>query len=105
MADKKITELQTLVTLAFDDLFTVIDDPNGSPVNKKVTALTMFTGTPNTSISGTLTVDSDYINITTSKTPASAGDTGATGDVAWDSDYLYVCVATNTWKRTPITTW
>ncbi len=44
------------------------------------------------------------LNVSTS-TPSSASDTGTTGDIAWDSDYIYVCTATNTWKRTAISTW
>lgn len=37
--------------------------------------------------------------------PASAAATGSAGQIAWDTDYLYVCVATNTWKRVAIATW
>jgi len=39
------------------------------------------------------------------KTPATAGATGVTGTITWDADYIYVCTATNTWKRTAIATW
>jgi len=39
------------------------------------------------------------------KTPASAGATGTTGTITWDANYIYVCTATNTWKRTAIATW
>ena len=28
---------------------------------------------------------------------------GTTGQIAWDANYIYVCTATNTWKRTPLT--
>lgn len=45
------------------------------------------------------------IIIKNSKTPASAGATGTAGQIAWDSNYFYVCVATNTWKRTALSTW
>lgn len=38
-------------------------------------------------------------------TPSSASDTGMAGQIAYDSDYLYVCVATDTWKRVAIATW
>ena len=31
--------------------------------------------------------------------PASNTDTGTQGDISWDSNYLYVCTATDTWKR------
>jgi len=41
----------------------------------------------------------------TTKTPASAGATGTTGTIAWDADYIYICTAANTWKRTAISTW
>jgi hypothetical protein len=37
--------------------------------------------------------------------PASASATGTAGQIAYDSGYLYVCVAANTWLRAPIATW
>lgn len=52
---------------------------------------------------GLLNVPSFRIN--TAKTPASAGDSGTTGDFCWDSNYIYVCVAPNTWKRAPLSSW
>lgn len=39
------------------------------------------------------------------KTPSSASDTGVAGTIAWDASYIYVCTATNTWKRVAIATW
>jgi Collagen triple helix repeat (20 copies) len=41
----------------------------------------------------------------TSKTPSSASATGVVGEFAWDADYIYICTATNTWKRTAISSW
>lgn len=38
-------------------------------------------------------------------TPASASATGTTGTIAWDADYIYICTATDTWKRVAIATW
>ena len=38
-------------------------------------------------------------------TPASATATGTTGEIQWDANYIYVCIATNTWKRVAISTW
>jgi len=35
-------------------------------------------------------------------TPATAGAAGITGQIAWDASYIYVCVATNSWKRAGI---
>ena len=37
--------------------------------------------------------------------PTSASDTGALGEVRIDADYIYVCTATDTWKRAALTTW
>jgi hypothetical protein len=38
-------------------------------------------------------------------TPSSASDSGVTGTVTWDASFVYVCVATNTWKRVAIASW
>jgi len=43
--------------------------------------------------------------IIASQTPASAAATGTQGQIAWDADYIYVCTATDTWKRVAIATW
>ena len=43
--------------------------------------------------------------ISNSTTPATSSATGTTGTIAWDSSFLYCCVATNTWKRVAIATW
>jgi hypothetical protein len=37
--------------------------------------------------------------------PSSATATGTAGQEAYDAGFHYVCVATNTWKRTALTTW
>jgi uncharacterized UPF0146 family protein len=37
--------------------------------------------------------------------PASSSAAGTAGEWAWDSNYIYVCTALNTWKRVAITTW
>lgn len=54
---------------------------------------------------GQLTLFSDRIRVSTSRTPASATAAGAQGDICWDADYIYICVATNTWKRAALSTW
>jgi hypothetical protein len=40
-----------------------------------------------------------------STAPANAGATGTAGQIAYDADYIYLCIATDTWKRTAISTW
>lgn len=41
----------------------------------------------------------------TGTAPASASSTGTAGDIRYDADYIYICVATDTWKRVAISTW
>jgi hypothetical protein len=65
----------------------------------------LLVGTSSDSGGALLQVNGDRIRIGTAKTPASATATGTTGEIAWDANYIYVCTATNTWKRTAIATW
>jgi len=62
-------------------------------------------GAGNLLANGTLTANGNQIRIATARTPASATATGTQGSICWDADYIYVCTATNTWKRTAISTW
>lgn len=64
------------------------------------TALTYFGGTGPT---GPIGPTGSYL--VSNIPPGSSGSTGATGQLALDTNYLYVCVATNTWKRTQLTSW
>ena len=38
-------------------------------------------------------------------TPSSASDTCTPGQICYDSNYTYVCIATNTWERTALSSW
>lgn len=37
--------------------------------------------------------------------PATAAATGTKGQIAFDSSYIYICIATDTWERAAIATW
>ena len=37
--------------------------------------------------------------------PLANNSAGQTGQIAFDSGYIYVCIATNTWKRASLATW
>jgi hypothetical protein len=52
-----------------------------------------------------LDVNSDCIRVRTAKTPATASSAGNAGDICWDASYLYICTATNTWRRIAHSTW
>jgi hypothetical protein len=48
---------------------------------------------------------SQNVNIATGIAPASSTAPGTEGDVIFTDDAIYRCIATDTWKRTPLTTW
>lgn len=52
-----------------------------------------------------ITHNTDKLIISTAKTPANASAAGTAGTIAWDTSYIYICTATNTWKRVAIATW
>jgi hypothetical protein len=57
MADKKVTQLIALASPNDEDLLLLVDDPNGTPVSKKIDVKTFVGNIPsNTSITGTMTV-------------------------------------------------
>jgi hypothetical protein len=58
-----------------------------------------------TGIPATLPQLTGTIAFLASVPPASASANGVAGQFTWDSGFLYLCTATNTWKRVAIATW
>lgn len=56
------------------------------------------------SIAGGLTVSSGALVLTAGGAPATAASTGTAGQIAWNSGFIYICVAANTWKRVAVAT-
>jgi hypothetical protein len=54
---------------------------------------------------GDLTLSAGDFILESPTVPSSASDTGTAGTIAWDASYVYVCTATDTWKRVAIATW
>lgn len=96
MANRKISELPEIsYTLVEDiDLLTLVHVFEVDPAlrNKKLT----FSG-----LKGYL--DQRYTPVV--DVPATATSSGISGEISFDSDYFYVCVSGNTWKRTALTPW
>jgi len=97
MADKKITALTDLGdALASVDLFHIIDNPSGTPINKKVTAEDVFnnipswiglkdtsqslTGDGSSTLAITVTESTTLVNATAETAPCTLED-GADGQV------------------------
>jgi hypothetical protein len=66
---------------------------------------TGFVGINNNAATEQLDINGNGIRIRTARTPASAGASGNAGTIVWDTGYIYVCTATNTWKRAELLTW
>tara|TARA_S200000501_G_scaffold243600_1_gene228066 strand:+ start:547 stop:1011 length:465 start_codon:yes stop_codon:yes gene_type:complete len=97
MADKKVTQLTDLGDgLAAVDLFHVVDDPSGTPINKKITAEDVFnnipswlglnstsqsiTGDGSTSTAVEITSPVTEVNATSAAAPVTLAD-GANGQI------------------------
>ena len=55
-------------------------------------------------VTGDLQVGQDFF-LPSPTVPAASTSVGVSGQIAWDANYIYICVATDTWKRSPLTTW
>jgi len=66
-----------------------------------INAQNKYVGIFNSSPQATLDVSGTFR--ISSSAPATSSSSGVTGQVAWDSSYIYVCTNTNTWKRAALT--
>lgn len=52
-----------------------------------------------------LDINSNILRLRTANTLASATAAGNVGDICWDANFVYVCVAVNSWRRAGLTAW
>lgn len=52
-----------------------------------------------------LDINSNSFILEQAQTPAASSSACTVGMHAWDANYIYVCVATDTWKRSALSTW
>ena len=77
--------------------------------NGTITAPTLTTALITAESTGKVLITKEYANETYAKVgtvaPASATDTGTTGEIRVTATYIYTCIATNTWVRAALATW
>jgi hypothetical protein len=76
---------------------------NGSLPNVTVESNLNFNGSILT-ITGDVEASKYYVT-SLNTAPSSASDTGKAGEIRIDASHIYICTATNTWKRVAISTW
>ena len=87
-----ISNLSTLSTASNTDILHIVDDPDGTPVNKKITVSNLLRnvkGANNILTSGTFS-------------NSSANTTVAAGQMYYDTDYIYICTDSGEVKRVGI---
>ena len=84
----KVSELPIATTVARTDRIVVLVNPS-TTANTKTANLDIIMA--NVAISNS--------------TPANSTANGYPGIIRVDSDYIYICVANNTWKRATLNTW
>jgi len=90
MADnaKKVSELPTASNVASTDRVLVLRSPAS---NASVRTVTMSDFSANIIVSNSV--------------PANSSSNGIPGTIRYDANNFYVCIANNTWKRSPLSTW
>ena len=81
-----------------------VDNQTYSNVNVTSYLPTYSGNVANVTVSGTLGVFGNVF-VSNTYTPALANSTGTVGQITWNTNYIYICVASNTWKRANIATW
>lgn len=86
--------------------YVFLQDGTGVNLNSYTANLFFKTqGTTRATLNATQLVLEGGIRLKAPTVPASAAAAGTAGDISWDADFIYVCTATNTWKRVAIATW
>lgn len=101
---KKITELTALTNASGDDLLVIVDSPAANAETKKITLANFFANVSSNAVFKS-TLNANGRLLVTGSVPANSSANGTTGQIAFDSNYIYCCVSTNTWKRSALTSW
>lgn len=83
MAEIKVSNLAITTTLSANDRVVILTNTNTTAVLKTITTANF--------------------KLLSNTTPASNTANGTPGQIAYDSGYVYICTANNTWGRAALT--
>merc|ERR1711998_82983 len=97
-----VSELSVSVTAVALSL-----DATGTAQINGATGVEIDGSTTGNTITGTTTMGGNLVAQGSEITDGSFTSTSTCtkGQIGWDADYMYICVATNTWKRSALATW
>lgn len=106
MADssKKVSELPiTTNVFSTDRVLVLYNTPNVATQSVRTITITDLAANMSPYLPNTVTV---VVNTVISNTvPATRTSNGSAGTIAYDSQYLYVCISNNSWLRTHLLSW
>jgi hypothetical protein len=100
-------DLNTDVISANGDILRLQVGANKIEINDLSSDINIESGSFNLNcpISTTLVNANQYIIPALNTAPATATSTGTLGEIRYTAGFIYVCIATNTWRRTALTSW
>lgn len=109
--NSNITDSSTgdLISVPYAEISTSIVSTTAAQHAGKLT-ISAANGT-NGSLDEGLTVANDHVQahkpvrLAQGTKPTSVSSTGVQGEIRWDQDHVYLCIATDTWRRIPLSSW
>jgi hypothetical protein len=77
------------------EFYTSDGTPNGQFPQNAILGLSVENGS----------ISTPSLRVTAPTIPASATDPGTPGQIGWDTNYVYICIAPNQWKRAQLSSW
>lgn len=97
-AEASLLNINSTVTSIFNNSINISSFSNGVNISGNAKLL----GDLNAAGSATA---NNYNLFALNTAPASATASGTTGEIRYTSDFIYVCVAPSTWRRSPLSSW
>ena len=98
---KKVSELNAHTNAPANNILLIVHQPGlANAETMKITLGDLFAN-----VTSNVVITGDRLNLPSTAVPAAANSAGTKGEVRFDSSYIYVCVAANTWMRSTLSTW